>query len=68
MHALARVWARLEEGLIAFLLAAMTLVTFVYVVLNNLYTRCSTISPISGRAATRRCSPSAMGSSPWPRR
>lgn len=38
MHALARVWARLEEGLIAFLLAAMTLVTFVYVVLNNLYT------------------------------
>ncbi len=27
MHALARVWARLEEGLIAFLLAAMTLVT-----------------------------------------
>ncbi|MFH3799669.1 C4-dicarboxylate TRAP transporter small permease protein DctQ [Acinetobacter baumannii] len=38
MHALARVWARLEEGLIALLLAAMTLVTFVYVVLNNLYT------------------------------
>ncbi len=31
-------WSKLEEGLVAFLLAAMTLVTFVYVVLNNLYT------------------------------
>ena len=38
MNALWRVWAHFEEGFIAFLLAAMTLVTFVYVVLNNLYT------------------------------
>ncbi len=67
MHALARVWARLEEGLIAFLLAAMTLVTFVYVVLNNLYTLLYDLADL-WEAATRRCSPSAMGSSPWPRR
>ncbi|WP_115719829.1 TRAP transporter small permease [Gallaecimonas mangrovi] len=33
-----RFWSKLEEGVIAFLLALMTLVTFVYVVLNNLYT------------------------------
>jgi C4-dicarboxylate transporter DctQ subunit len=32
-----RIWEHFEEGAIAFLLAAMTLVTFVYVVLNNLY-------------------------------
>jgi len=38
MNALWRVWDHFEEGFIAFLLAAMTLVTFVYVVLNNLYT------------------------------
>lgn len=38
MNALRRVWDHFEEGFIAFLLAAMTLVTFVYVVLNNLYT------------------------------
>lgn len=38
MNALRRVWDHLEEGFIAFLLAAMTLVTFVYVILNNLYT------------------------------
>ncbi|SDL26325.1 TRAP transporter small permease [Pseudomonas indica] len=38
MSTLLRIWARFEEGFIAFLLAAMTLVTFVYVVLNNLYT------------------------------
>jgi C4-dicarboxylate transporter DctQ subunit len=38
MGTLARFWARLEEVFIAFLLAAMTLVTFVYVVLNNAYT------------------------------
>ena len=37
MSAIKHVWARLEEWLIAFLLAGMTLVTFVYVVLNNLY-------------------------------
>lgn len=37
MSALWRVWEHFEEGFIAFLLAAMTLVTFVYVVLNNLY-------------------------------
>ena len=38
MNALRLVWDRFEEGFIAFLLAAMTLVTFVYVILNNLYT------------------------------
>ncbi len=38
MNAIWRVWDHFEEGFIAFLLAAMTLVTFVYVVLNNLYT------------------------------
>ncbi|MCQ4269603.1 TRAP transporter small permease [Pseudomonas kuykendallii] len=38
MQALTRFWARFEEAFIAFLLAAMTLVTFVYVVLNNVYT------------------------------
>ena len=37
MNALWRVWDHFEEGFIAFLLAAMTLVTFVYVILNNLY-------------------------------
>ena len=37
MHALRQVWDHFEEGFIAFLLAAMTLVTFVYVMLNNLY-------------------------------
>ena len=38
MNALRRIWEHFEEGFIVFLLAAMTLVTFVYVVLNNLYT------------------------------
>ncbi|NUT83700.1 MULTISPECIES: TRAP transporter small permease [Pseudomonas] len=38
MNALRRTWEHFEEAFIAFLLAAMTLVTFVYVVLNNLYT------------------------------
>jgi C4-dicarboxylate transporter DctQ subunit len=38
MQTLMRFWARLEEAVIAFLLAAMTLVTFFYVVMNNLYT------------------------------
>ncbi|MBT2295257.1 TRAP transporter small permease [Pseudomonas fluorescens] len=38
MNALRRIWEHFEEGFIAFLLATMTLVTFVYVVLNNLYT------------------------------
>jgi C4-dicarboxylate transporter DctQ subunit len=38
MQSLTRIWEHLEEGLIAFLLAAMTLVTFVYVALNNIYT------------------------------
>lgn len=32
-----RVWEHFEEGMIAFLLAAMTLITFIYVALNNLY-------------------------------
>ena len=38
MNALRRVWDHFEEGFIAFLLATMTLVTFVYVILNNFYT------------------------------
>jgi len=38
MNALRRMWEHFEEGFIVFLLAAMTLVTFVYVILNNLYT------------------------------
>jgi C4-dicarboxylate transporter DctQ subunit len=38
MQTLRRVWEHLEEGFIAILLAAMTLVTFVYVMLNNIYT------------------------------
>ncbi|ROQ30584.1 TRAP transporter small permease [Gallaecimonas pentaromativorans] len=38
MAAVYKFWSKLEEGAIAFLLASMTLVTFVYVVLNNLYT------------------------------
>lgn len=37
MHAVVRVWNRAEEMLVAFLLAGMTLVTFAYVVFNNLY-------------------------------
>ncbi|GAB3368889.1 TRAP transporter small permease [Azotobacter armeniacus] len=37
MNALRMVWDRFEEGFIVFLLATMTLVTFVYVMLNNLY-------------------------------
>lgn len=37
MNALRRVWDRFEEGFIVFLLTTMTLVTFVYVILNNLY-------------------------------
>ncbi|WP_273825923.1 TRAP transporter small permease [Pseudomonas asplenii] len=37
-QSLRRIWAHFEEGLIAFLLAAMTLVTFVYVMANNVYT------------------------------
>ena len=37
MYAVLRVWNRTEEMLVAFLLAGMTLVTFAYVVFNNLY-------------------------------
>ncbi|MBS7327082.1 MAG: TRAP transporter small permease [Thiopseudomonas sp.] len=37
MNALFRIWDRFEEAFIVFLLVAMTLVTFVYVMLNNLY-------------------------------
>ena len=37
MHAAVRVWNHAEEMLVAFLLAGMTLVTFSYVVFNNLY-------------------------------
>uniref|UniRef100_UPI001963ADE4 TRAP transporter small permease n=1 Tax=Denitrificimonas caeni TaxID=521720 RepID=UPI001963ADE4 len=38
MNAVRLIWDRFEEGFIVFLLATMTLVTFVYVILNNLYT------------------------------
>ncbi len=38
MNALRHIWDRFEEGFIAFLLATMTLITFVYVILNNFYT------------------------------
>jgi len=38
MNALRQLWDRFEEGFIAFLLATMTLITFVYVILNNFYT------------------------------
>ncbi|MBD9399885.1 C4-dicarboxylate ABC transporter, partial [Pseudomonas sp. PDM11] len=37
MNALQRLWNHLEEAAVAFLLGAMTLVTFSYVVFNNLY-------------------------------
>lgn len=37
MHALRLAWEHLEEGILVFLLTVMTLVTFVYVVVNNLY-------------------------------
>lgn len=37
MHAVVRVWNHAEEMLVVFLLAGMTLVTFAYVVFNNLY-------------------------------
>lgn len=37
MRILHLLWNRLEEGIIVLLLAVMTLVTFVYVVINNLY-------------------------------
>ncbi|OHV07628.1 TRAP transporter small permease [Kushneria phosphatilytica] len=37
MSIVMRVWNRLEEGLVALLLAAMTLVTFAYVAISNLY-------------------------------
>lgn len=44
MQSLRQVWEHFEEGMIAFLLATMTLVTFVYVALNNLYTMFYTLS------------------------
>lgn len=37
MSAVTHLWCRLEEALVAFLLAVMTLITFVYVVVNNVY-------------------------------
>lgn len=37
LHILLRSWNRLEEALVVFLLTAMTLVTFTYVVVTNLY-------------------------------
>ena len=44
MQSLTRLWEHLEEAVIAFLLAAMTLVTFVYVMFNNIYTFFYTLS------------------------
>lgn len=38
MNVVRLIWDRFEEGFIVFLLAMMTLVTFVYVILNNTYT------------------------------
>lgn len=38
MSVMLRAWNHFEEGFIAFLLGSMTLVTFTYVILNNLYT------------------------------
>lgn len=38
MAAMRHIWERFEEALIAILLAAMTLITFVYVIFNNAYT------------------------------
>ena len=37
MNRLSTLWNHLEEGFIVFLLTTMTLVTFIYVLLNNLY-------------------------------
>ena len=37
MKMLSTFWSRLEEGIIVFILAIMTLVTFIYVAFNNLY-------------------------------
>ena len=37
MHALRLAWEHLEEGILVLLLTVMTLVTFAYVVVNNLY-------------------------------
>ncbi|MEX6502966.1 TRAP transporter small permease [Pseudomonas zhanjiangensis] len=48
MNALRRVWDHFEEGFIAFLLGIMTLVTFVYVILNNLYTLFYTLGDYFG--------------------
>lgn len=44
MPTLMRLWEHLEEAFIAFLLAAMTVITFVYVAVNNLYTVFYTLS------------------------
>lgn len=67
MHRLRRFWEHFEEAFIAFLLAAMTLVTFVYVVLNNLYPLFYSIGDAWEGAA--RCSwGSATSSWSWPRR
>ncbi|WP_342650466.1 TRAP transporter small permease [Pseudomonas sp. REB1044] len=38
MQRIRYVWEHFEEGMIALLLAAMTLITFIYVAVNNLYT------------------------------
>ncbi|AYN92561.1 MULTISPECIES: TRAP transporter small permease [Pseudomonas] len=48
MSALRRIWDHFEEGFIAFLLAAMTLVTFTYVILNNFYTPFYTLGDYLG--------------------
>ena len=60
-----RVWDHFEEGFIAFLLAAMTLVTFVYVILNNLYTLFYDLATAS-KAPPTSGSPSVTSSSVWP--
>lgn len=52
MSVLRNLWDRFEEGVIAFLLAAMTLVTFVYVIVNNLYTLFYRLSDFFGGNTT----------------
>ncbi|SDH60870.1 C4-dicarboxylate transporter, DctQ subunit [Pseudomonas benzenivorans] len=48
MTVLRSLWDRFEEGVVAFLLATMTLVTFVYVILNNFYTLFYTLGDFFG--------------------
>ena len=64
MNALRRIWDHFEEMFIAFLLAAMTLVTFVYVMLNNLYTMFYTFAEKMPSMAICR---SVLTTLAWPR-